>query len=273
MKKLLLFVFLIVLGTSSQAQLGNYSAGDTAPDWTVTDIHGNTHQLSTYTAAGKSVLIDFFYTTCGPCQTTAPKITDFYHKYGCNQSDVIVLGIDQGDNNAQVLAFENQYSGTNPYPACSGTEGGGNAVVSAYSPSAYPTIIIIGSDGTFKNTDVWPVGTIADIESAFSAANVTITPMACATGIEEADAIKETSLFPNPSSHQTTLIVVANEAGELDIEVYSVLGQQVSHIQSKAIPGNNTLMLDNSQLDSGLYFVRIKLNGVHSETIQMQVIN
>ena len=32
----------------SNAQLNNFSAGDAAPDFTVTDIHGQTHTLSDY---------------------------------------------------------------------------------------------------------------------------------------------------------------------------------------------------------------------------------
>ena len=38
----------LLLSVQVNAQLNNYTTGDTAPDFTVTDIHGQTHHLSDY---------------------------------------------------------------------------------------------------------------------------------------------------------------------------------------------------------------------------------
>jgi thiol-disulfide isomerase/thioredoxin len=65
MKKILTLVAGLALGTTAAfAQLTN---GSTAPDWTLTDINGNTWNLYTLTGQGKTVFIDVSATWCGPC--------------------------------------------------------------------------------------------------------------------------------------------------------------------------------------------------------------
>ena len=97
MKKLLLaFGFAGLFSFSASAQVGNYNEGDVVNDFTVTDIHGNVHNLYTYLAQGKYVMIAFFLDTCGPCQQFQPKFNEFYDKYGCNAGDVISLTIING---------------------------------------------------------------------------------------------------------------------------------------------------------------------------------
>ena len=61
MKKILLLsilFFLSVTFTKAQTTLS------TAVDFTVTDTHGNPHNLFSILNSGKYVCIDFFFTTC-----------------------------------------------------------------------------------------------------------------------------------------------------------------------------------------------------------------
>lgn len=137
---------------SLNAQITNYAVGADVADFTITDVHGNTHTLSTYTNAGKWVILDFFFVACGPCQQTVPFFSELHEKYGCNEGDLICISVDFGDDDAAVLGFESTYSestGFNAAPAASGTEGGANAVVSAFGPSAYPTYCMIGDQCIF----------------------------------------------------------------------------------------------------------------------------
>ena len=71
MKKTITFLAsLLMFIQLSFSQVGGFSVGQTVSDFTVTDVHGNTHTLSSITASGQWVLIDFFFTTCPPCQST-----------------------------------------------------------------------------------------------------------------------------------------------------------------------------------------------------------
>ena len=150
MKKLLL-ALLILVGLQSQAQTGL----TTALDFTVTDVHGNSHNLFNYLDDGKHVIIDFFFTTCGPCISSVPTLNQAYNDYGCNTGDVIFLSIDNGDSDSEVMQYEIDYGGL--LPSASGNDGGGNAVVSSYGIGSYPTVVLIAPDHTILEQYIYPV--------------------------------------------------------------------------------------------------------------------
>lgn len=84
----------ILLAAVCNAQLAN---GTIAPDFTVTDINGTTHSLSTYLNAGKSVILEFSSVNCGPCwkYLKTEAMSDFYNAYGePGSNEVVVLFIE-----------------------------------------------------------------------------------------------------------------------------------------------------------------------------------
>ena len=112
-----------------------------AVDFIATDIHGNTHHLFDYLDDGKFVVLDFFFTTCGPCIESVPILNYSYIEYGCNNADVIFLGINYFNTDIEVVNYENNHGSL--IPAISGVEGGGEAIVTNYDVHTFPTIIII----------------------------------------------------------------------------------------------------------------------------------
>jgi thiol-disulfide isomerase/thioredoxin len=256
MKKILLSALVIATSLSLNAQLA-LSVGSTAPDWTVTDVHGQTHNLYDITAAGQPVIIDFFFTTCGPCQATAPIITRFYQKYGCNQGDIFVISIDSGDTDAEVLAYEATYAGPNTNPSASGIEGGGNAVISAYGPSAYPTVCLIGTDNILKSIDIWPINSIADIENAVAAAGITINEMDCLLGIEEPNENNFT-VYPNPSSGDL-FVELSNATNEnTKITIYDMSGKLVFQQEASNLSASEKIQISLNGIENGMYTVNVQ---------------
>jgi len=154
MKKL----YTILLLCFTLVNLNAQTSLTTAIDFTVTDVHGDTHNLFSILDEGKHVIVDFFFTTCGPCQASVPTLNSAYEDYGCNTGEVFFISIDDGDNNAEVLQYENQFGGL--FPSVSGTEGGGNAVNSDYGISAFPTVILIAPDRSILEQDIFPVSNI-----------------------------------------------------------------------------------------------------------------
>ena len=112
-----------------------------AVDFIATDIHGNTHHLFDYLDDGKFVVLDFFFTTCGPCIESVPILNYSYIEYGCNNADAIFLGINYFNTDIEVVNYENNHGSL--IPAISGVEGGGEAIVTNYDVHTFPTIIII----------------------------------------------------------------------------------------------------------------------------------
>ena len=82
MKRILLIALFACLSISSSfAQLPNSSI---APDWTLTDLNGTTHNMYSYLDSGYTVFIDFSAVWCGPCWS--------YHNSGALEN----LYIDHG---------------------------------------------------------------------------------------------------------------------------------------------------------------------------------
>ena len=87
-----------------------------------------------------------------------------------------------------------------------------------------------------------------------------------------AEANADVTLFPNPSSHTSNLEIVMDETSLVKIELYDLKGQLVRslHTQSYAA-GTKRLVLDNSGLNNGIYFLKVRIEserGVAVKTIK-----
>ena len=274
-KSLLLIIAICSISFGMKAQIQNYSVGQTVNDFTVTDIHGNSHTLSSITASGKWVLIDFFFTTCPPCQSTVPFFSQLHEKYGCNSADLFCISIDTGDSDADVTAFENTYStssGFSPAPAVSGNDGGGNAVISAFNPAAYPTYCLVDPTMTLRNADIWPVSSIADFESAFAAANFSPAPTACAAGLENIAAINTMNVYPNPATSTATINVTLESSDDVTAYVYNMVGAVVSTQSYNGISGENKFVLATEGLNNGQYILKVDLGNGAQKQVALNVL-
>tara|TARA_B100000683_G_C12358380_1_gene502025 strand:+ start:48 stop:878 length:831 start_codon:yes stop_codon:yes gene_type:complete len=260
-KTITLLASLLMFIQLSFSQVGTFSVGQTVSDFTVTDVHGNTHTLSSITASGQWVLIDFFFYTCPLCQSTVPFFSELHQKYGCNEGDLFCISIATGDSDAQVLAFENQYSissGHSPAPAASGNEGGGDAVIASFLPAGYPTYCLVGPDMKLKNADIWPVTGIGDFETAMSSAGFSPNVMNC-SGISSLNesSLNKSEIFPNPSSGNIAISVNSKNGNSARIEISNILGQVVYTSENDLVEGDNNIKLNLSSLNAGQYIVRI----------------
>ena len=150
MKRFTLILSMLVLmgiGMTVQAQLAD---GTIAPDFTVTDIDGNTHHLYEYLDEGKTVVIDFSATWCAPCWSYAQAGTldDLYEERGPDgTNDVMVLFIEgdasttDADLNGTGGNTQGDWVSLVQYPIVDGLDG--SNLATTYSIAYWPTLYTI----------------------------------------------------------------------------------------------------------------------------------
>ncbi|NNF01775.1 MAG: T9SS type A sorting domain-containing protein [Bacteroidia bacterium] len=266
MKKLVLILAIALFSTQIKAQ----TTLTTAVDFNVVTVHGDSVNLFDILDGGQHVLLDFFFTTCGPCIASIPDLNTIYTDYGCNSADIFMVSIDDGDTHQEVINYENQYGAL--IPAVSGTDGGGTQINNAYNINAWPTIILIAPNRQIIEQDIWPFS--ASIASTkFTQAG--IMPAACpAVGIEESGIFSELIAFPNPVSDLLNIAFDIKENSVVQFELIDVSGKlirsEASHFYNA---GQHTMNISTSDIASGFYFLNILVDGKNSTQRKISIVH
>ena len=134
--------------TSTSGEEYGLRSGNTAYDFQLEDMNGNTVQLSDF--RGQKVFLNFWASWCPPCRVEMPHLQNFYEE----NEDVVVLGVNvvsSESNPANASAFIDELELT--FPNLYGVED----VVNLYMVESLPTSYFIGTDGTVYERVVGPV--------------------------------------------------------------------------------------------------------------------
>lgn len=257
MKKLLLSLCAAGALFTSSAQ----TSLTEAVDFTVTFTDGTEFNLFDKLAEGKYVCIDWFFTTCGPCQANQPTFTETFQNFGCNEGDIFFLSVENTVDDAAVIVYEETFAGENAPPAASGTEGGGIDAENLWNISAFPTFVLVAPDGTVVEQDMWPLTDGAETFTNYFAAH-DLNPMPCTTSIDE--AVAAVSAYPNPAQDELTVDLTGFN-GTVEVEVYSLLGESVATVTTTGTQAQ----VDLSTLAAGNYVLRAS---DATQTLQQHVI-
>lgn len=109
MKKLLLSAFM--LSASYFGTFAQLADGSVAPDFTFTDLNGNTQHLYAYLDSGKTVFIDVSAAWCSPCWQyhNTHALRDLYENHGPTGYSNVVAGTT---NDVMVMYLEGEQSNT-----------------------------------------------------------------------------------------------------------------------------------------------------------------
>lgn len=145
MKKILSILSFVVLSITGYAQIPD---GSLAPNFTATDINGNTWDLYSLLDQGYSVVIDFSATWCGPCWAyhNTHALREVHNLLGQEHGDKVIVFFIEGDPTTTLADLNGTGSNTQgnwvegtPYPIIN--ENG--SIGDAYQITAFPTVFKI----------------------------------------------------------------------------------------------------------------------------------
>ncbi len=99
MKLFCAFIISLWMSTIVCGQAGD---NDLSPDFTATDINGQTYNLYELLDEGKTVILDFIGLYCGPCwrDHESGKLKNFYDNFGPSGTDEVVVFMVESDPNS-----------------------------------------------------------------------------------------------------------------------------------------------------------------------------
>ncbi|MDP4826779.1 MAG: T9SS type A sorting domain-containing protein [Flavobacteriales bacterium] len=161
MKRILLSLFIVLTTLASQAQL---PSGVLAPNFTTTDLDGNTYELYDLLSQGYTVVMDISATWCGPCwsyhtgqyngSNGEGALHALHNEHGIDAGgNVFVIYIEGdaqttlADLNGTGAATQGDWVAGTPYPIADDA-----AVADLYEIGYFPTIYTICPNGIVYET-------------------------------------------------------------------------------------------------------------------------
>ena len=88
------------------------------------------------------------------------------------------------------------------------------------------------------------------------------------SGIEDfSNTFVTLNAYPNPSNTQTAISYTISAGGDVSMEVFDILGNKVSVIENThKTAGNYETKFDTQNLNEGIYFVKLTINGREAVT-------
>lgn len=134
--------------------------GDVMYDFSVLLPSGESVTLSKLLEEKEMVLLNFFFTTCGPCANEFPYMEEAYQLY---QDKGAVIALDPLEQNQAVEAYQASMGLTFPMAACPA------AWSATFNISGYPTSIIVDRYGVICLIEVGGITSLRPFTSIFEA--------------------------------------------------------------------------------------------------------
>ena len=241
-----LFTIALLTNLSAFAQLPN---GSTAPDFTLTDYYGTTHNLYSYLNDGKTVFVEIFAAHCPTCWAyhQTHRLKNIYDQYGPDGTDelmVLALEYDQyNDSNAftgnhQPWVTQGNWLDGTPYPIFN-VEDPDRNVFFDYNVTFYPVVYRICPDGILER--VMTSETEAQLYQK-------VQDCQMSTSIEEEPDLGATWIDPLSRG-----LVIERHQIVQGVEVFDLQGRSVQRVQQ---PVARTTTL--TALPTGVYLFRIR---------------
>ena len=114
--------------------------GAPAPAFSLARLDG-AGKLSLASLRGKTVILNFWASWCGPCKREAPALEQVWREY--RGRDVVVVGVDSNDVASDARRFVSAHGIT--YPVV--RDGGGTVASDRYGIAALPVTYVVNRNG------------------------------------------------------------------------------------------------------------------------------
>lgn len=132
----------LLILSPAYADLGKVEIGAKMPEFKLTDLNGDTHELSDY--KGKIVVINFLSKDCPWSRGAEPAVSGLAGQY-VEKSNVVFIGIDSNAGTTRDAMAKYASSVPIPYPIALDE---GNAYADSLGATRTPEIYIVAPDGT-----------------------------------------------------------------------------------------------------------------------------
>lgn len=113
-----------------------------APDFTVTDISGKSHNLSAY--KGRVIILNFWATWCAPCVIEFPQMLDLAKK---TRKESVVIFLSQDDTDDAIARFLKKNANDRPDNVVIARDADKSVAQSLYQTYKLPETYIIDPNG------------------------------------------------------------------------------------------------------------------------------
>ncbi len=221
--------------------LAFFAYAQPAPDFSLSDVHGESFNLHNELGFGNTVVLDFFGLTCGSCQTDIGFLENIWQNHGAGAGQVQIWALESlGFDSYETNNFVSEYGGSFPRFALEGN----NELLQLYQVTFIPRYFVICPNGSVKPSSV------VDIEAHIEACE-------SLTSIDDFLSRPEDVFHTNVSGNQLVVYFESQVQGMIKLELYDVMGRQHRSEPILAVAGFNQTTINVSGLPKGIFVVRL----------------
>lgn len=256
---------------ASKSLAVDLKVGQVAPDFTLTDLNGVSHNLYKYLGQGKTVLLDISAAWCGPCWSYHKQgVLAAFHKTngpeGTNKGLSLMVEGDERTTNSCLSGASDCVGGTignwvkgTKYPIINPNKAQTKVFASAYKVLAYPSVYLICPDKKIV---------LAGSAGPTQFQDAMRTKCSPSVSVLDGDIDAKVSIGPRLSSGVVQVYFKANPDERVEVEVFDAKG---TLLFTRAATGSKDFGFDFSGKANGLYYFKLKMTG--ESVVRKMVLN